>query len=65
VALTRERPVHLLIVPIYRLIGEPLRAYLLYKCAVMALRGTRSGWHKATRRGTVPVSAPAAAEVRS
>jgi cellulose synthase/poly-beta-1,6-N-acetylglucosamine synthase-like glycosyltransferase/peptidoglycan/xylan/chitin deacetylase (PgdA/CDA1 family) len=65
VALTGERPVHLLIVPIYRLIGEPLRAYLLYKCAVMALRGTRTGWHKATRRGTVPASAPAAAEVRS
>src|SRR5262249_39228580 len=33
VLLSRENPKHLLIVPLYRLIGEPLRAYLLYKTA--------------------------------
>ncbi len=59
VALTRERPVHLLIVPIYRLIAEPLRAYLLYKSALTVLRGTRialaqgeaSGQHRHARAG--------------
>ena len=53
VVLTRERPLHLLIVPIYRLISEPLRAYLLYKSTLAVLRGTRSRWHKVTRRGNV------------
>jgi biofilm PGA synthesis N-glycosyltransferase PgaC len=63
VVLTRERLIHLPVVAIYRLIGEPLRAYLLYRSVVVALRGTRSGWHKATRRGTVAASTPATAEV--
>jgi biofilm PGA synthesis N-glycosyltransferase PgaC len=62
VALTRERPVHLLIVPIYRLIAEPLRAYLLYKSALTVLRGTRSRWHKVTRSGTVAAREPARVE---
>jgi peptidoglycan-N-acetylglucosamine deacetylase len=64
VALTRERPVHLLVVPIYRLIGEPLRAYLLYKSTVTVLRGTQSRWQKVTRRGTVRVRESATVEVR-
>jgi biofilm PGA synthesis N-glycosyltransferase PgaC len=64
VVLTRERPVHLLVVPIYRLIGEPLRAYLLYKSAVTVLRGTHSRWQKVTRHGTVDARGTATAEVR-
>lgn len=51
--LTRERPVHLLMVPLYRLIYEPLRAYILYKSALTVLRGTRSSWNKLQRLGTV------------
>ncbi len=62
VALTRERPAHLLIVPIYRLIAEPLRAYLLYKSALTVLRGTRSHWHKVTRHGSIETREPARVE---
>lgn len=51
--LTHERPSHLLMVPIYRLIYEPLRAYILYKSALTVLRGTRSSWNKLQRLGTV------------
>ncbi|HEX6498421.1 MAG TPA: glycosyltransferase [Micromonosporaceae bacterium] len=50
--LTKESPKHLLMVPIYRLIYEPLRAYLLYKSLWTVLRGTRSSWHKLARMGT-------------
>ena len=64
VVLTRERPIHLLVVPIYRLIGEPLRAYLLYKSAVTVLRGTHSRWQKVTRHGTVYARGTATADVR-
>jgi cellulose synthase/poly-beta-1,6-N-acetylglucosamine synthase-like glycosyltransferase/peptidoglycan/xylan/chitin deacetylase (PgdA/CDA1 family) len=64
VALTRERPVHLLMVPFYRLIAEPLRAYLVYKSALTVLQGTRSGWNKVTRRGTVGAPEPVGVGVR-
>lgn len=57
VILTKERAVHLLIVPLYRLFAEPLRAYLLYRTAFAALRGTRSRWNKLQRTGTVRVAA--------
>lgn len=53
--LVREPPSHLLIVPIYRLIYEPLRAYILYKSILTILRGTRSSWNKLQRKGTVTV----------
>jgi cellulose synthase/poly-beta-1,6-N-acetylglucosamine synthase-like glycosyltransferase len=49
VALMRERPTHLLVVPLYRLIFEPLRAYLIYSCLGTALRGVRLGWNKLAR----------------
>jgi cellulose synthase/poly-beta-1,6-N-acetylglucosamine synthase-like glycosyltransferase/peptidoglycan/xylan/chitin deacetylase (PgdA/CDA1 family) len=49
VALMRERPSHLLMVPVYRVIYEPLRAYLLYACLGTALRGVRLGWNKLAR----------------
>lgn len=53
VRLMRERPVHLLVVPLYRVIYEPLRAYLLYKAAYAVLKGRRHGWNKLERAGTV------------
>jgi biofilm PGA synthesis N-glycosyltransferase PgaC len=46
VVLLRERPVHLLMVPVYRFIYEPLRAYLLYAALGTALRGVRLGWNR-------------------
>jgi biofilm PGA synthesis N-glycosyltransferase PgaC len=47
--LMKERPSHLLMVPLYRLIYEPLRAYLLYASLGTALRGVRLGWNKLAR----------------
>lgn len=65
VLLSREDPRHLWMVPLYRLIGEPLRAYLLYKTALTAMRGTRSSWNKVSRSGTVRVRETPQAEVRA
>jgi cellulose synthase/poly-beta-1,6-N-acetylglucosamine synthase-like glycosyltransferase len=56
VGLARERPTHLLIVPIYRLIYETLRAYVVYRSVLTMLRGTRSSWNQVERRGTVSVA---------
>jgi biofilm PGA synthesis N-glycosyltransferase PgaC len=53
VALTRERWWHLLVVPVYRVIYEPLRTYLLYSTALAVLRGRVVGWDKLHRTGTV------------
>ncbi len=53
VALTRERWWHLLVVPVYRVIYEPLRTYLLYATALAVLRGRVVGWDKLHRTGTV------------
>jgi cellulose synthase/poly-beta-1,6-N-acetylglucosamine synthase-like glycosyltransferase/peptidoglycan/xylan/chitin deacetylase (PgdA/CDA1 family) len=55
VAMARERPWHLLVVPIYRLIYEPLRAYLLYASAYRAIKGTIVQWDKLERTNTVRV----------
>jgi peptidoglycan-N-acetylglucosamine deacetylase len=49
VRLLGERPVHLLMVPLYRLIYEPLRAYLLYASLGTATRGVKLGWQKLAR----------------
>ena len=57
--MVREDPRHLLVVPIYRLIYEPLRAYVLVGSLVQALRGRAVGWYKPERTNTV--SAPATA----
>jgi cellulose synthase/poly-beta-1,6-N-acetylglucosamine synthase-like glycosyltransferase/peptidoglycan/xylan/chitin deacetylase (PgdA/CDA1 family) len=51
--LTREKWRHLLVVPLYRLIYEPLRAYLLYAALLAVLRGRAMGWHKLGRTGSV------------
>ena len=53
VVMMRERWWHLLVVPIYRLIYEPLRTYLLYATALAVLRGRMVGWNKLHRTGTV------------
>jgi biofilm PGA synthesis N-glycosyltransferase PgaC len=66
VRLARESWRHLLVVPVYRMVYEPLRAYLLYVSAFSALRGVKVGWNKLARAGTVqapsaPVPSPAPA----
>ncbi|KUI29134.1 polysaccharide deacetylase [Mycobacterium sp. IS-1742] len=53
VAMARERAWHLLVVPVYRIIYEPLRAYLLYASAYRALKGTIVAWDKLERRNSV------------
>jgi biofilm PGA synthesis N-glycosyltransferase PgaC len=53
VVLMRARANNLLLVPVYRLVFEPLRAYLLYTSVLMAIRGVRAGWHKLARTGAV------------
>jgi biofilm PGA synthesis N-glycosyltransferase PgaC len=47
----RESPRHLVMVPVYRLVFEPLRAYLVYNSALMAVKGIRAGWNKLERTG--------------
>jgi biofilm PGA synthesis N-glycosyltransferase PgaC len=58
VRLLDEHPDQLLMVPLYRLIYEPLRAYLLYRTAYLAVRGVPLGWDKLARSGAL--NAPAA-----
>jgi hypothetical protein len=53
VRLLRERPAHLLVVPVYRFVYEPLRAYLLYRSAYLAARGVPVGWNKLARTGAL------------
>lgn len=53
VTLMREKYQHLLLVPVYRVVYEPLRAYLLYTSAYLALRGVRMGWNKLNRTGAM------------
>jgi peptidoglycan-N-acetylglucosamine deacetylase len=53
VVLMRERWTNLLMVPIYRLVHEPLRAYLLYTSAYLAVRGLKLGWNKLQRTGAM------------
>jgi len=51
IGLMREKWRHLWMVPIYRIVYEPLRAYLLYTAVYMAVRGVRAGWKKLARTG--------------
>jgi cellulose synthase/poly-beta-1,6-N-acetylglucosamine synthase-like glycosyltransferase/peptidoglycan/xylan/chitin deacetylase (PgdA/CDA1 family) len=53
VLITRSSLWHMLVVPLFRVISEPLRVYLLYKSWLAALRGREHGWNKLTRTGTV------------
>lgn len=65
VRLMHERAEHLLMVPVYRLIYEPLRVYLLYASLGTAVRGVRLSWGKLTRTAHMDevATAPAAAPV--
>jgi biofilm PGA synthesis N-glycosyltransferase PgaC len=51
--LMHERWQHLLVVPLYRVVYEPLRAYLLYTSAYLAIRGVRMRWQKLHRTGAL------------
>ena len=53
IAMVRERWWHLLLVPMYRLIYEPLRAYVLYRSVFLAIKGKAVGWAHIVRTGTV------------
>ncbi len=53
VILMRERWAHLLMVPIYRVVYEPLRVYLLYTSSYLAIRGVKLGWNKLQRTGAL------------
>src|SRR4051794_12442471 len=53
VILMRERWANLLMVPIYRVVHEPLRAYLLYTSTYLAMRGVKLGWNKLQRTGAM------------
>jgi biofilm PGA synthesis N-glycosyltransferase PgaC len=53
IVLMREKWRHLWMVPVYRIVYEPLRAYLLYTAVYMAVRGVRAGWKKLARTGTL------------
>jgi biofilm PGA synthesis N-glycosyltransferase PgaC len=64
VRLLDEHPDQLLMVPLYRLIYEPLRAYLLYRTAYLAMRGVPLGWDKLARTGALNVPAPRPAPER-
>jgi len=56
VRLMREKYHHLLMVPVYRLVYEPLRAYLLYTSVFLAIKGGRMGWNKLVRTGSMDLS---------
>ena len=43
----------MLVVSLYRVIYEPLRAYLLYASLLQALKGKMVGWYKPERTNTV------------
>ena len=53
VRLMGERYRHLLMVPVYRLVYEPLRAYLLYTSVFLAIKGGRMRWKGLERTGSM------------
>lgn len=53
VIMVRESPMHLLMVPVYRLIYEPLRAYVIFGATLWALKGGTVGWYKPERTNSV------------
>ncbi len=65
VLMVRESLLHLLMVPIYRLIYEPLRAYVVFGSALQALRGTAVGWYKPERTNSVALPVPSTFPVPS
>jgi biofilm PGA synthesis N-glycosyltransferase PgaC len=65
VKLMNERYHHLLMVPVYRLVYEPLRAYLLYTSVFLAIKGGRMGWTKLVRTGSMDDSRIAAEPIEN
>lgn len=63
--LSREEWSNLLMVPMYRLIFEPLRAYLLYTAAWRALSGRRAGWNKLRRTGLLDTAVESSGQARA
>ncbi len=59
VLMVRESLAHLLMVPIYRLIYEPLRAYVVFRSASLALHGSAVGWYRPERTNSALLPAPA------
>ncbi|MFS0718888.1 bifunctional polysaccharide deacetylase/glycosyltransferase family 2 protein [Arthrobacter sp. 1P04PC] len=53
VFMVREDPIHFLLVPVYRIIYEPLRAYVLFGSLMLALKGRAVGWYKPERTNSV------------
>ncbi|MGQ1797885.1 bifunctional polysaccharide deacetylase/glycosyltransferase family 2 protein [Kocuria oceani] len=51
--MVKESPLHLLIVPLYRFIFEPLRAYVIYASLIQVLKGRVVGWYKPERTNSV------------
>jgi cellulose synthase/poly-beta-1,6-N-acetylglucosamine synthase-like glycosyltransferase/peptidoglycan/xylan/chitin deacetylase (PgdA/CDA1 family) len=51
--MVKESPLHLLVVPIYRFIFEPLRAYVIYASLIQVLKGRVVGWYKPERTNSV------------
>ncbi|GAB2614706.1 hypothetical protein GCM10009696_20440 [Kocuria himachalensis] len=51
--MVKESPMHLLVVPIYRFIFEPLRAYVIYASLIQVLKGRVVGWYKPDRTNSV------------
>jgi biofilm PGA synthesis N-glycosyltransferase PgaC len=56
-----EKYHHVLMVPVYRLVFEPLRAYLLYTSVYLAIKGGRMQWKKLVRTGSMDTSKVTAA----
>jgi cellulose synthase/poly-beta-1,6-N-acetylglucosamine synthase-like glycosyltransferase/peptidoglycan/xylan/chitin deacetylase (PgdA/CDA1 family) len=51
--LAGESYAYLLMVPVHRLVYEPLHIYLVYKTCYMAVKGLPLGWNKLQRTGAV------------
>lgn len=65
VLMVRESLLHLLMVPVYRLIYEPLRAYVVFGSVIKALRGTAVGWYKPERTNSVLLPGTIPGDIRS
>ncbi|HEY6797545.1 MAG TPA: polysaccharide deacetylase family protein [Kineosporiaceae bacterium] len=61
VGLLGEPLVLLSVVPLYRMVYDPLRSYLLYMSCYLAVRGVPVGWNKLARTGTVEAATPVGA----
>ncbi|SDB91695.1 biofilm PGA synthesis N-glycosyltransferase PgaC [Raineyella antarctica] len=62
VRLMREDLDNLVVVPVYRLLYEPLRAYLLYSSILLAIKGVKAGWNKLARTGSMDAHALTASQ---